>query len=428
MEDVETGTLWFVGRYYREFASLKEELCDMCQYAQTVSFPGKWLRVSIFFSAAARMDGEREQATALEGYAQAMIRTLQLYAPADASASHALRRLQNFLGVDKAVDCTGITPTNAQRELELVAFHVLNDFDSPLAEKCRNFAKNWNPEAYLVDGDLKAYQRPLKILGEALRETESWLRDECGPLCMSILGRRRPDLSLDQRKIAVRRCMRRQVEMAIYLPLRHRVWGMLTTALQRDTCRFDAAMEVVRGAPLNLFGVDTYVVQAPSLPRAVKGMRAAVKASLPMDQLLMLEDVALSVMDVLQEASDAKASTRPAGTQRLSANCAPSSSSSSSAPEDHAPDALAFKAPQKVSADDFIPVFTYVLAQTTLPQLVIAQETITQLTDQKESMEETGYYMATLEAAAAQILQLADQLCPPLPVPPPSLGDGGSRH
>jgi len=187
----------------------------------------------------------------------------------------------------------------------------------------------------------------------------------------------------------------------------------------------------LRGAPLNLFGVDTDVVQAPSLPRAVKGMRAAVKASLPMDQLLMLEDVALSVMDVLQEASDAKTSTRPAGTQRLSTSRAPSSSSSSSSScstsEEHAPDALAFKGPQKVSADDFIPVFTYVLAQTTLPQLVISQETITQLTDQKESMEETGYYMATLEAAAAQILQLADQLRPPLPVPPPSMGGGGSR-
>ena len=60
-----------------------------------------------------------------------------------------------------------------------------------------------------------------------------------------------------------------------------------------------------------------------------------------------------------------------------------------------------------VSADDFLPMFTFVLVQANLPHLLIVKELMTSLVDDEETYGECGYYLATLEAALKHIGDLA---------------------
>jgi hypothetical protein len=60
-----------------------------------------------------------------------------------------------------------------------------------------------------------------------------------------------------------------------------------------------------------------------------------------------------------------------------------------------------------VSADDFLPMFTFVVVQAALPQLLIVKELMTALVDDEETYGETGYYLATLEASTQHIVDLA---------------------
>lgn len=60
-----------------------------------------------------------------------------------------------------------------------------------------------------------------------------------------------------------------------------------------------------------------------------------------------------------------------------------------------------------VSADDFLPMFTYVLVQADLPQLLLVKELMTNLVDDEETYGECGYYLATLEASTQHVCDLA---------------------
>jgi len=61
-----------------------------------------------------------------------------------------------------------------------------------------------------------------------------------------------------------------------------------------------------------------------------------------------------------------------------------------------------------VSADDFLPMFTYMLVQADLPQLLLVKEMMTNLIDDEETYGECGYYLATLEAATQHLCDLAE--------------------
>ncbi len=61
-----------------------------------------------------------------------------------------------------------------------------------------------------------------------------------------------------------------------------------------------------------------------------------------------------------------------------------------------------------MSADDFLPLFTYVLVQAALPQLLLVKELMINLVDDEETFGECGYYLTTLEASTRHITDLAE--------------------
>jgi len=62
-----------------------------------------------------------------------------------------------------------------------------------------------------------------------------------------------------------------------------------------------------------------------------------------------------------------------------------------------------------VSADDFLPLFTYVVVQANLPQLLVVKEIIGALGGEEDTYGECSYYLATLEASTQHISDLAAQ-------------------
>ena len=58
-----------------------------------------------------------------------------------------------------------------------------------------------------------------------------------------------------------------------------------------------------------------------------------------------------------------------------------------------------------LGADDFLPIFIYVIAKAQIPDLLALSEELQALCDPDKRMSETGYYLATLEASLQHILE-----------------------
>ncbi len=62
-----------------------------------------------------------------------------------------------------------------------------------------------------------------------------------------------------------------------------------------------------------------------------------------------------------------------------------------------------------ISADDFLPLFTYVVVQAGIPHLFLLKELMIALIANEDAYGECGYYLATLEAAIQHVHDLASQ-------------------
>jgi hypothetical protein len=79
----------------------------------------------------------------------------------------------------------------------------------------------------LVTTGNEGYLPVLECLREALLQVEEHILQQFGQQMTQVLGDRRPDLDAEKIRVFVRRCVRRQVESAIYLPLRRAVFRIV---------------------------------------------------------------------------------------------------------------------------------------------------------------------------------------------------------
>ena len=59
-----------------------------------------------------------------------------------------------------------------------------------------------------------------------------------------------------------------------------------------------------------------------------------------------------------------------------------------------------------LGGDDFLPIFVYVVVQAGIPDLRYLQTVLSALCDPDKRLSETGYYVATFEAAVEHIREL----------------------
>ena len=64
------------------------------------------------------------------------------------------------------------------------------------------------------------------------------------------------------------------------------------------------------------------------------------------------------------------------------------------------------KGEEALGGDDFLPIFVYVVVQAGIPDLKFLQTLLTTLCDPDKRLSETGYYVASFEAAVAHVREL----------------------
>lgn len=302
VEDVETGLQWVVHRRYRDFHALHEELESMSKLTRGLPFPQK--KISLIFNAKlveARM-------LSLEQYTRRVLYILNANALHDPMASRALRHVQRFLSVDKYIDCIYPPPVDDQRHMELLAFRFLNDFNSPACQQCMRFVSNVNLENLQdpskPEGD--GYRPALKHLGEAMSEVEQFTLNRHQEQMKDELRARRPEMSAEAIAVFVRRCVRRQVESALFLPLRRAVYRLVIKYTARSAQLMQTSLNTLSVATPAFFMVDPNALRGTSLSKAIGKFRDIVHAYLPADQGQLLMHAAAAVVELHAECATLK--------------------------------------------------------------------------------------------------------------------------
>ena len=299
VEDVESGLQWVVQRRYRDFFSLNEELVDMSHFAKEVEFPRK--RITIRNTAKLI----EMRIVALEQYTRKMLHILTVYATMDSAASKSLRHLQNFLGVDKYMDTVHPPLIDDQRYIELMAYRFMNDFTSPACQQCVRFITSVDLDSITEQGP-DGYQAVLTFMRDALAEVEAFVQAQHQQQMVQTLRGRRPDLTAEEQESFVRKCIRRQVEAALYLPLRRTVFRIVYSCLAQRSRTMHRAITLLQKASPNFLQVDPYVPRARALPATVKAFRRVIQAYLPADQAQLIVQAAMAVMELHKECSAEK--------------------------------------------------------------------------------------------------------------------------
>lgn len=294
VEDVESGLQWVVQRRYSDFFALNEELLDMTHFTKEVEFPRK--RLSIRNTAKL----VEMRIVALEQYMRRMLHILTLYATMDSSASRTLRHLQTFLGVDNYLDCVHPPALDDQRFIELMAYRFLNDFGSEACQQCVRFITTVDLDGTVETGP-EGYMPVLNFVRDALSEVEQFVQEQHMSQMIQTLRSRRADLNQEQLRSFVRKCIRRQVEAALYLPLRRTVFRIVFNFLAAKSKTLQRSITLLQRATPKFLMVDAFVTRAVALPRTVKAFRRVIQAYLPADQGQLLIQAATAVMELHKE-------------------------------------------------------------------------------------------------------------------------------
>ncbi len=294
VEDIETGLQWVVHRRYSDFHALCEELLEISPYAKDIEFPKKRLTLS-----SSQKVVESRMVT-LEQYIRKVLHLFSIHATKDPLASKSTRHVQKFLGADKYIDCMHPPEVDDQRYIELLAYNFLNDFGAPACQQCVRFVNTVDLDKLATDGP-EGYKPVLLHLNQALSEVEQFILQQHQHQMVLKLKERRPEMNPDQLATFVRRCVRRQVEAALFLPLRRSVFRIVFSFIAPKVQQNQAALNKLMYASTDHFMVDSFASHASALPVAIRKLSEVTNAYLPADQGQLLMHAASSVMELHTE-------------------------------------------------------------------------------------------------------------------------------
>lgn len=303
VEDVESGLVWVVTRRYNEFYALYEELNELSHFLRDLDFPRKRLTLRL----SAKVIEQR--VTMLEQYLRRALHILTLNASVDSSASHALQRVQHFLSIEKHVDCVHPPIVDDQRAIELMAYRFLNDFNSPACQQCVRFTSSVELEGMMESGE-DGYRALLTFMHDALAEVEQFVQQQHEQQLVATIRSRRPEWTEEQQLKLVRQCIRRQVEAALYLPLRRPLVRILLGALDSKVKQLQRSISVLLLAKPSVFMIDPMVTKTKAFPKAIKAFRRALLAHLPADQGQFLVEAAMTISEVHTECKEMARTSR----------------------------------------------------------------------------------------------------------------------
>lgn len=170
----------------------------------------------------------------------------------------------------------------------------------------------------------------LKLLNRAIGEMDAHMRTNYYEQMATILRTRKPDtygrvrirpqetddngnqdpqVQEEAMKAFIYRCIRRQVELAMFLPIRRDVFKLIFPFIALQALNMQKALEVLQSATTSFFGIPDNIEQTQAFPRAVKAFKEVINAYIPSDQGQLLLRTANAVMELYSECKRLNAQT-----------------------------------------------------------------------------------------------------------------------
>jgi len=177
------------------------------------------------------------------------------------------------------------------------------------------------------------------------------------------------NLSDDEVHDLVRCAVRRQVELEVYVACSQRLHHVLESGFQKHDAIIDRNIEILYPNPQSFYGIAVTTTSPTSWEKVVMMVSNIRHHYLPRDRLNYLISCAKEI-------------------PRVYAVEHPSN-------------------PDHLGADEFLPIFIYVLVQARIPNILALNAEMQALLDPEKRVGESGYYLATLEAAIEHIRDLS---------------------
>lgn len=176
--------------------------------------------------------------------------------------------------------------------------------------------------------------------------------------------------SEDEMFIQIRSAVRKQVEIEVVVPCSVRLRIILKRSFSSSEAALRSNILKITHQPQSFFGIPVSQISPSGWEAVVVLMRDIRSRTLPHDRL---EALLLTAKEI------------PLHFQREHA----------SSVEDNV----------TLGADDFLPIFIYIIARAQIPDMLALSEELQALCDPDKRMSETGYYLATLEASLQHIIE-----------------------
>jgi hypothetical protein len=174
----------------------------------------------------------------------------------------------------------------------------------------------------------------------------------------------------DEMRSQVRSAVRRHVEVEVFVPCSSRLRLVLDRSFSVNEGALRRNILKITHQPQSFFGIPVNQISPSSWDEVVFLLRDIRSKTLPHDRLEALLLTAKEIpLQFIREHPSTEDNTVTLG------------------------------------ADDFLPIFIYILARAQIPNLLALNEELQALCDPDKRMSETGYYLATLEASLQHIAE-----------------------
>ncbi|RQM28948.1 hypothetical protein B5M09_005236 [Aphanomyces astaci] len=308
---------------------------------------------------------------ALEAYLR-LVASLVTPSPLTGARAGALSLLQTFLSLPDSATLFHNTTLPGIRALRVYAFHVLQDITTPEGKVCRKFLAKPvctsaaldelgqvldNVQSYMMEhrmADMKTHVHA--FITSSARKTPSGKLEMCD------------EVEEEEEVVAyewISDAIRHEVEECVCVPVLPALWTALEASMRTKEAAVKARMARLAKQSQASFEISDHTASVSGWRDAIRVLKEVDAMYLPVDKMRKLLECALTVHRTFQ---------REHGHSQV------------------------------LSGDDFLPIFIYVIVNADMSNPLVLLRVLNVLSDPEKRMGESGYYLASYEAALEHLM------------------------
>ncbi|RHZ10607.1 hypothetical protein DYB31_004065 [Aphanomyces astaci] len=367
--DLETGVVVFTRRRFKEFHKFHRKLTALTTRVNGFPFPSR--QTGLGKKEDPRVAAQRQPA--LEAYLR-LVASLVTPSPLTGARAGALSLLQTFLSLPDSATLFHNTTLPGIRALRVYAFHVLQDITTPEGKVCRKFLAKPvctsaaldelgqvldNVQSYMMEhrmADMKTHVHA--FITSSARKTPSGKLEMCDEV----------EEEEEDEVVAyewISDAIRHEVEECVCVPVLPALWTALEASMRTKEAAVKARMARLAKQSQASFEISDHTASVSGWRDAIRVLKEVDAMYLPVDKMRKLLECALTVHRTFQ---------REHGHSQV------------------------------LSGDDFLPIFIYVIVNADISNPLVLLRVLNVLSDPEKRMGESGYYLASYEAALEHLM------------------------